>query len=52
MAGAFYIVLGITIAVIAALVIASDLMERKWREKHPPDDWDGMREDKEGKPWE
>ena len=40
------IVLGILIAVIVGLVIASDLLDRRWYEHHPPDDWDGMREER------
>lgn len=42
MSGGFYIVVGIITAVLAGLLIASDLLERKWQERHPPDD--GMNE--------
>ena len=47
MAAGLYICLGIFIAVIIGLVVACDLLERRYHMKHPPDDWDGMREDRD-----
>ncbi len=36
----------VMILVTAALVCGSAWLERRWRNRHPPDDWDGMREDR------
>lgn len=42
-----WIVVGI-IAVFSVLVVAgADVIERRYNQMHPPDDWDGMREDKD-----
>lgn len=37
---------GIICAVCILLVWAADRLERWWKLNHPPDDWDGMREDR------
>jgi len=42
-----WIVVGI-IAVFSVLVVAgADVIERRYNQMHPPDDYDGMREDKQ-----
>lgn len=42
-----WIVVGI-IAVFSVLVVAgADVIERRYNRMHPPDDYDGMREDKD-----
>jgi len=42
-----WIVAGL-IAAFAVLVVAgADVIERRYNRMHPPDDWDGMREDKD-----
>ncbi len=42
-----WIVVGL-IAVFSVLVVAgADAIERRYNRLHPPDDWDGMREDKQ-----
>lgn len=42
-----WIVAGL-IAMFAVLVVAgADVIERRYNQMHPPDDWDGMREDKQ-----
>ena len=42
----FWVIFGIICAVIVLLVYISDRMEARWQRMHPPDDYDGMREDK------
>ena len=41
-----WVIFGIICAVIVLLVYISDRMEARWQGMHPPDDYDGMREDK------
>ena len=42
-----WIVVGL-IAMFSVLVVAgADVIERRYNRMHPPDDWDGMREDRE-----
>lgn len=42
-----WIVVGL-IAVFSVLVVAgADVIERRYNRMHPPDDYDGMREDKD-----
>ena len=38
--------IGIICAVVVLLVYIGDRLEERWRQKHPPDDWDGMREER------
>lgn len=45
-AAGIYICLGGFIALVLGVVVACELMERKYRIKHPPDGWDGMREER------
>ena len=33
-------------AVIGVLLICADQFERRYYRKHPPDDWDGIREER------
>ena len=40
-------VLAAMIIVCALLVYGAKAAERRWIHYHPPDDWDGMREDKQ-----
>ena len=45
MAGAILILVGIFTFCAALLVVACIALERRWYRVHPPDDWDGCRED-------
>ena len=42
-----WIVGGVIFAVCAVLLMGGNWMEARWNRMHPPDDWDGMREDKD-----
>ena len=37
---------GIICAAVVILVYIGDRMEARWRRKHPPDGWDGVREER------
>ena len=39
------VVLALMVAACALLVYGANWAERRWRSMHPPDDWDGTRED-------
>ena len=38
---------GVVILCCLLVVLVSHWIERRWRRMHPPDDWDGCREDKD-----
>ena len=42
-----WLAVGIICVTCAVLVLVADHAERRWRRKHPPDFWDGCREDDE-----
>jgi hypothetical protein len=41
-----WVIFGIICAVVVLLVYIGDRMQARYYRNHPPDDWDGMREDK------
>lgn len=41
-----WVIFGIICAVVVLLVYIGDRMEERWRRMHPPDGWDGVREEK------
>lgn len=43
----FWVVLGLIAATIVLLWIGATRAERRYQRLHPPDDYDGMREDKD-----
>ena len=42
-----WIVLGLIGTFCVLLALGANAIERRWQSMHPPDDWDGMREDEE-----
>ena len=40
-------IIGIMTAFVLLIYLGSNYLERRYYEKHPPDDWDGCREDTE-----
>lgn len=46
MDAAVIVVISAMIGTAAMLVWAADRAERRWRRRHPPDDADGMREER------
>lgn len=42
-----WVIIGIFALTIVLLYIGAIEAERRYQRFHPPDDWDGMREDKE-----
>lgn len=37
----------VIILICLLVVLGANYLERRWRRMHPPDNWDGMREDKD-----
>lgn len=46
MTTAVWVLLGIGVVFVALMVVGCDRLEKRYYQMHPPDDWDGMREDK------
>lgn len=44
---AVWVVLGLIGAFCLLLVIGANTIEGRYQRMHPPDDWDGMREDRD-----
>ena len=44
---ALCVVLGLIVVFGILLMMGASAIERRWQMMHPPDDWDGMREDKD-----
>lgn len=45
MDAAAWVVIGVMFVTVVLLVIGAAEAERRWQRFHPPDDWDGCRED-------
>ena len=41
------IIIGMIVTFLILLYLGSSYLERRYYEKHPPDDWDGCREDRD-----
>ncbi len=46
MDGGFWAVVALIVGCCALIIFGANYLEARYRRMHPPDDWDGMREDK------